>query len=269
MAEALEISALCKKYQVPFFINDNVDIAIQCKADGVHVGQEDMEVSQVRKKVGDQMMIGVSVHSVEEAIRAVENGADCLGGGAMFHTSTKECTGVLPKERLRDICAAVKVPVVAIGGIKKSNIEQLAVKTLSLYQAAYYFQKEYDVALSADEIVDGINKTIEHFNVYEVLPKPGVCEFLDKMKQLKIPMCVATAIERSQVIAALKRCKMEQYFDEVFTSIEVGSGKDEPMIYRKAMEYFDADYSTSLVFEDALYAVQTAKKRWFPSGCSI
>ena len=126
LAEALEISALCKKYQVPFFINDNVDVAIQCKADGVHVGQEDMDVSQVRKKVGDQMIIGVSVHSVEEAIRAVENGADCLGVGAMFHTSTKECTGVLPKERLRDICAAVKVPVVAIGGIKKSNIEQLA-----------------------------------------------------------------------------------------------------------------------------------------------
>ena len=90
-----------------------------------------------------------------------------------------------------------------------------------------------------------------------------MCEFLDKMKQLNIPMCIATAIDRAQVIAALKRCKMEQYFDEVFTSIEVGSGKDEPMIYRKAMEYFDADYSTSLVFEDALYAVQTAKRDGF------
>lgn len=150
----------------------------------------------------------------------------------------------------------------SLGKEPKASLRE-DVETLSLYQAAYYFQKEYDVALSADEIVNGINKTIEHFNVYEVLPKHGVCEFLDKMKQLNIPMCIATAIDRAQVIAALKRCKMEQYFDEVFTSIEVGSGKDEPMIYRKAMEYFDADYSTSLVFEDALYAVQTAKRDGF------
>lgn len=150
----------------------------------------------------------------------------------------------------------------SLGKEPKASIRE-DVKTLSLYQAAYYFQKEYDVALSADEIVDGINKTIEHFNVYEVLPKPGVCEFLDKMKQLNIPMCIATAIDRAQVIAALKRCKMEQYFDEIFTSNEVGTGKDEPMIYRKAMKHFDADYSTSIVFEDALYAAQTAKKDGF------
>lgn len=124
--EAMEISALCRRYGVPFFINDNVDIAIRCKADGIHVGQEDMEAAQVRRKVGGDMIIGVSVHSVEEALEAVRNGADCLGVGAMFSTSTKTDVSVLPKETLRDICAAVDVPVVAIGGINKSNIGSLA-----------------------------------------------------------------------------------------------------------------------------------------------
>ena len=124
--EAIEISALCKQYRVPFFINDNVEIAIKCHADGIHVGQEDMEAAQVRQRVGNDMMIGVSAHSVEEALEAVRNGADCLGVGAMFSTSTKTDVNVLPKETLRDICAAVDIPVVAIGGIGKSNISQLA-----------------------------------------------------------------------------------------------------------------------------------------------
>lgn len=126
LKEAQELSSLCKKYDVPFFINDNVEVAIQCKADGIHVGQEDMTAVQVRQKVGDSMMIGVSVHSVEEALEAVKNGADCLGVGAMFSTSTKTDVSVLPKEILRDICAAVDIPVVAIGGISKENIWQLS-----------------------------------------------------------------------------------------------------------------------------------------------
>lgn len=126
LAEAIEIAALCRQYGVPFFINDNVEIAIKCKADGIHVGQEDMEAAQVRQRVGNDMMIGVSAHSVEEALEAVRNGADCLGVGAMFSTSTKTDVNVLPKETLRDICAAVDIPVVAIGGISKTNISQLS-----------------------------------------------------------------------------------------------------------------------------------------------
>lgn len=124
--EAMEISALCKQYGVPFFINDNVEIAIKCHADGIHVGQEDMAAALVRQRVGDDMMIGVSVHSVEEALEAVKNGADCLGVGAMFATPTKTDVNVLSKDILRDICAAVDIPVVAIGGIGKSNIAQLS-----------------------------------------------------------------------------------------------------------------------------------------------
>lgn len=126
LKEAIEISALCKQYGVPFFINDNVEIAVKCHADGIHVGQEDMEAIQVRQRVGKDMIIGVSVHSVEEALEAVRNGADCLGVGAMFSTSTKTDVNILPKETIRAICDAVDIPVVAIGGIGKTNISRLA-----------------------------------------------------------------------------------------------------------------------------------------------
>ena len=125
LQEAMEMKALCEKYHVPFFVNDNVEIAVKCKADGIHVGQSDMAAVKVRQQVGEDMMIGVSVHSVEEALEAVRNGADCLGVGAMFSTSTKTDADVLTKEVLRDICAAVDVPVVAIGGISKENILEL------------------------------------------------------------------------------------------------------------------------------------------------
>ena len=126
LAEALEVSQLCRRYGVPLFINDNVEVAIQCHADGIHVGQEDMAAAQVRRRVGDDMMIGVSVHSVAEALDAVRDGADCLGVGAMFSTSTKADADVLPPGTLRAICDAVDIPVVAIGGITKYNIAQLA-----------------------------------------------------------------------------------------------------------------------------------------------
>ena len=122
LQEAVEFHALCQRYGVPFFINDNVDIAIKCHAEGIHVGQEDMAAAQVRARVGDGMMIGVSAHSVEEALEAVKNGADCLGVGAAFATHTKADVDVLPRETLKAICDAVDVPVVAIGGIHRDNI---------------------------------------------------------------------------------------------------------------------------------------------------
>ena len=125
LQEALEMKALCEKYHVPFFVNDNVEIAVKCKADGIHVGQSDMATAKVRQTVGEDMMIGVSVHSVEEALEAVRNGADCLGVGAMFSTSTKANADVLTKEVLKEICDAVDVPVVAIGGISKGNMAEL------------------------------------------------------------------------------------------------------------------------------------------------
>ena len=126
LQEAKDIQALCRRYGVPFIVNDNVDIAVACGADGVHVGQEDMEAGEVRRRVGENMILGVSVHTVEEARRAVQNGADYLGLGAVFPTSTKTDVDVMPRETLRTICCAVDVPIVAIGGLNRGNILQLS-----------------------------------------------------------------------------------------------------------------------------------------------
>ena len=125
LQEAIQIHALCQQYGVPLFINDNVEVALQCHAEGIHVGQDDMSAAQVRQRVGDEMMIGVSVHSVEEALEAVRHGADCLGVGAAFSTHTKADVDVLPDGMMKAICDAVDIPVVAIGGIHKENILQL------------------------------------------------------------------------------------------------------------------------------------------------
>lgn len=126
LQEAKNICALCRRYKVPFIVNDNVDIALACGADGVHVGQEDMLAGEVRRRVGEKMLLGVSVHTVEEALDAVKSGADYLGLGAVFPTSTKTDVDQMPLETLRAICGAVEIPVVGIGGIKKENIRSLA-----------------------------------------------------------------------------------------------------------------------------------------------
>lgn len=126
LKEATEICSLCHKYNVPFIVNDNVEIAVKCGADGVHVGQDDMNTADVRKIVGDDMIIGVSAHNIEEAVRAVHDGADYLGLGSVFVTATKENVCKMPVERLKSICDAVDIPTVAIGGITVDNINRLS-----------------------------------------------------------------------------------------------------------------------------------------------
>ena len=124
-AEALEILAVCRRYGVPFVINDDVALAKEIDADGVHVGQDDMEAGDVRAILGADKIIGVSAHNVEEALRAERHGADYLGVGAMFHTGTKLDAEEVSREAAQEITAAVDIPVVAIGGINKKNILEL------------------------------------------------------------------------------------------------------------------------------------------------
>lgn len=126
MQEALEIRDLCRSYDVPFIINDNVEIAVACNADGVHVGQHDMAAGLVREKLGKDKILGVSVQTVEQARLAELSGADYLGVGAVFSTSTKADADAVSFADLQEICAAVRIPVVAIGGISAENIMQLA-----------------------------------------------------------------------------------------------------------------------------------------------
>lgn len=125
LEEAKEMKELCHKYGVPLLINDNVEICIESGADGVHVGQKDMEAGAVREKLGKDKIIGVSARTVEQAMAAQNAGADYLGVGAVFSTSTKEDAKPLDHEILKAITKAVDIPVVAIGGISSENVSQL------------------------------------------------------------------------------------------------------------------------------------------------
>ena len=125
LSEAKEIQKLCREYKVPFVINDNVEIAAQIDADGVHVGQSDMEAGDVRKRLGPDKIIGVSAQTVEQAMKAQEHGADYLGVGAVFPTGSKADATEVSHQTLKEICEAVDIPVIAIGGITKENVSEL------------------------------------------------------------------------------------------------------------------------------------------------
>ena len=126
LEEAKEIQKLCAQYHVPFVINDNVEIAARIGADGVHVGQSDMEAGDVREKLGPDRIIGVSAQTVEQAVRAQERGADYLGVGAVFPTGSKADAVEVSHETVRAITEAVDIPVIAIGGITKDNVSELS-----------------------------------------------------------------------------------------------------------------------------------------------
>ena len=129
--EAREIKEVCRRYNVPFIINDNVEIAMAVDADGVHVGQSDMEAGDVRAAIGPEKILGVSAQTVEQALLAQERGADYLGVGAVFATGSKDDADDVSHETLQAICTAVDIPVVAIGGITRENMEQLAGRGLA------------------------------------------------------------------------------------------------------------------------------------------
>lgn len=126
LEEAKEIQKLCKEYNVPFVINDNVEIAKEINADGVHVGQSDMEAQNVREILGDDKIIGVSSQTVEQALLAEKHGADYLGVGAVFKTGSKDDAEEVSHDELERICKAVSIPVIAIGGITHDNVKELA-----------------------------------------------------------------------------------------------------------------------------------------------
>ena len=125
LEEAKEIKKLCNARKIPFVINDSVDIALAMDADGVHVGQSDMEAGDVREKLGPDKIIGVSAQTVEQAKLAEAHGADYLGVGAVFATGSKDDAVEVGPQTLREICQAVSIPVIAIGGISKDNVSQL------------------------------------------------------------------------------------------------------------------------------------------------
>lgn len=124
--EAVKLQEMARDYGVPFVVNDNVDIAVRMNADGVHVGQSDMEAGNVRALIGPDKILGVSAQTVEQAVLAEERGADYLGVGAVFPTGSKDDAEDVSFETLKAICEAVSIPVVAIGGITAENTPKLA-----------------------------------------------------------------------------------------------------------------------------------------------
>ena len=129
--EAVELQELCRRYRVPFIVNDNVDIALRMGADGIHVGQHDMEAADVRRLIGPDKILGVSAQTVEQAILAEKMGADYLGVGAVFPTGSKDDADDVSHETLEQICRSVSIPVVAIGGITVDNISKLSGRGLA------------------------------------------------------------------------------------------------------------------------------------------
>ena len=151
----------------------------------------------------------------------------------------------------------------SIGYQPKENLNE-TFKNMSLHQAARYYQTEYGVTLSIDEIMDGVNAMLERYYRFEVPLKPGAAELLEWLRQDGVRLCIATATDRHLVEAGLDRCGVLSCFGEIFTCNEVGHGKDEPDIFEEALRFLGTEKAETVVFDDALYAVRTAKEAGFP-----
>ena len=151
----------------------------------------------------------------------------------------------------------------SIGYEPKENLNEVF-KNMSLRQAARYYQTEYGVKLGIDEIMDGVNAMLERYYCFEVPLKPGVEELLKRFRASGVKLCIATATDRHLVEAALDRCGVLSCFGEIFTCNEVGHGKDEPDIFEAALRFLGTEKSETVVFDDSLYAIRTAKETGFP-----
>lgn len=149
-----------------------------------------------------------------------------------------------------------------IGHAPRADVDA-AVSSFSLQQAACFFQSEYGITLSEKEIVDGVKALIQHFYKTEVQPKSGVSAFLQQLSWQGVKMCIATATDAHFAKAALTRCGLMRYFTEIITCDEVGAGKDQPLIYREALNRLGTSRAETLVFEDARHALQTAQMDGF------
>ena len=151
----------------------------------------------------------------------------------------------------------------SIGYQPRENLNEVF-KDMSLAQAARYYQTEYGVTLSIEEIMDGVNSLLERFYRGQAQLKPGAGEFVRELSRRGVKLCIATATDRYLVEAALERCGVLSYFGRIFTCTEAGHGKDEPDIFEAALLFLGTEKSKTVVFEDALYAVRTAKGDGFP-----
>ena len=287
LAEARELQALCRDYHVPFLVNDNVDIALAMDADGVHVGQSDMEALDVRRKLGPDKIIGVSAQTVEQALLAEKHGADYLGVGAVFPTGSKDDADDVSYDTLKAICRAVSIPVVAIGGMIRAAVFDLdgvvldsmsiwkdlgaryllrrgltpepglgeLLFAMSMEQGADYLRTHYPLPESADVLAD-LSAMLRDYYYNEVPEKDGARTALAFLRDRGVSVTAATSSPRSHVTRALERLGLLPCFEAIYTTGELGVSKHRPDIYHLAARGTPPDQT--LVAEDSLYALQTA-----------
>lgn len=159
IAEAVKVRELCHRYQVPLIINDNVSVALKSGADGVHVGMEDMSVAEIRRIVSKDFIIGATCKTVEQAIAAEKSGADYMGVGAVFPSTTKKNAIRITKEKLNEICSSVSIPAVAIGGIGYENISELIGGGMDGFAVVSAIFSAKDIKLSTKQLKEKAEKT--------------------------------------------------------------------------------------------------------------
>ena len=164
LKEAQQIKKITDAYNIPFVINDNVEVAIACAADGIHIGQDDMDLSTARNMIGDDKILGVSVQTVEQARLAEKSGADYVGVGAVFTTSTKLDATALPLRTLEAICQSVSIPVVAIGGINEKNILQLSGSGIDGVAVVSAIFAKQDIKKASQELLALSKQIVNHEN---------------------------------------------------------------------------------------------------------
>ena len=159
--EAIEIKEICREYDVPFVINDDVMLAKELDADGVHVGQDDMKAEKVREILGPDKILGVSAQTVEEALLAQSMGADYLGVGAVFKTGSKDDARDVSHDTLQEIANAVDIPVIAIGGITKNNVLELKGRGIAGISVISAIFAQPDIEAAASELRDKVRTIVE------------------------------------------------------------------------------------------------------------
>lgn len=147
------VKKLCQKYNIPLIINDNLTVALAVNSDGIHIGQDDIPASIIRKKIGPDKILGVSAHNLKEALQARHDGADYIGVGAIFPTETKNDATIVTLDKLQKICDRIDIPVVAIGGIKIDNISKLKNINIAGVAVVSEIMKAEDIMATSNQLV--------------------------------------------------------------------------------------------------------------------
>lgn len=158
---ALKVKEITSKYNVPLIVNDRIDVALAIKSEGVHIGQTDMPADVARSLIGDEMILGVSASTVEEARKAEKNGADYIGTGAVFPTATKDDAPSITKDDLKEVTGSINIPTVAIGGITLENANELAGTGIAGISVVSAIMNSKDPKIASENLLKIYNEKID------------------------------------------------------------------------------------------------------------